>query len=286
MGTSLRTYASAVALFRHFLTGYQFYGEARILLSDKSTRSQRQAIDGITIEGDGSVAAILTSEEVVARIEKIGIIPALRLDSAVEDVLFVAEALAEAGVPIVEISMADRAALACVSLLVRHAPGIIVGAGNLFNADEASRYLNAGAKFLTSDIFVPEIVQLAAKQKVAVIPGALTPAEIMLAWKAGADFVNVTPCDAMGGHNYMKSLKAALPKVRLVAAGGVNQLTALSFVKAGATALSVGEELTPNEAIWMRQTRRIQELARRFRSSVDAGRIWAAERMDSLQARA
>jgi 2-dehydro-3-deoxyphosphogluconate aldolase/(4S)-4-hydroxy-2-oxoglutarate aldolase len=258
---------------------------ARILVSDNLARSQRHAIDAPALEVDGSVAAFLTSEEVVARIEKIGIIPELRLDSAVEDVLFVAEALAQAGVPVVEISTANRGALESISLLARHAPGVIVGAGNLFTADQASRCLDAGAKFLTSDIFVPEIVQLAAKEKIAVIPGALTPAEIIRAWNAGAHFVKVIPCDAMGGHSYMKSLKAALPKVRLVAAGGVNQLTALSFVKAGATALSIGEELVPGEAVWMRQTRRIQELARRFRNTVDAGRIWAAERTDKLDAR-
>lgn len=257
--------------------------ETQVLLSAKPAWSQRRMIDGAPVES--SVAATQIQEGVDARIEKIGVIPAVRLDSS-DDALFVAEALAEAGVPVVEISMAGIGALDVISRLARQAPGMIVGAGSLFNTDAAAKCLNAGARFLTSDIFVPGIVELAAKEKIAVIPGALTPAEIMTAWDAGAHFVKVTPCDAMGGHGYMRSLKAALPHVRLVAAGGVNQLTAISFVKAGATALSAGEELIPGEAIWLRQTRRIQELARRFRNAVDAGRLWATERTDGLQARA
>jgi 2-dehydro-3-deoxyphosphogluconate aldolase/(4S)-4-hydroxy-2-oxoglutarate aldolase len=243
--------------------------EAQILLGVTPDWNRRQ-VAGRNAAQD-SVAATQMKEGVDARIEKIGVIPAVRLDSS-EDALFVAEALAEAGVPVVEISMAGLGALDVISRLAQQASGMIVGAGGLFNTDAAGQCLDAGAKFLTSDIFVPGIVELAAKQSITVIPGALTPAEIMTAWNAGANFVKVTPCDAMGGHSYVRSLRAALPQVRLVAAGGVNQLTALSFIKAGAAALSAGNELIPEEAIWLRQTRRIQELARRFRNAVDAGR--------------
>jgi 2-dehydro-3-deoxyphosphogluconate aldolase/(4S)-4-hydroxy-2-oxoglutarate aldolase len=97
--------------------------------------------------------------------------------------------------------------------------------------------------------------------------------EVISAWDAGADFVKVVPCYAVGGHNYIRTLKAALPQVRLIAAGGVNQVTAKNYIVAGAIGLSVGSELIPTEAILLRQGRRIQELARRFLTAVDNGRV-------------
>jgi 2-dehydro-3-deoxyphosphogluconate aldolase/(4S)-4-hydroxy-2-oxoglutarate aldolase len=113
---------------------------------------------------------------------------------------------------------------------------------------------------------------MAAKEEIVVFPGALTPTEIIAAWKAGSDFVKVVPCDAMGGPSYIRSLKTALPQVRLIAAGGVNRLTAFNYIAAGATALGLGKELIPREAIRLRQSQRIQELARRFLTSVGDGR--------------
>ena len=146
----------------------------------------------------------------------------------------------------------------------------------------AQQCLDAGAKFLTSDGLVLPVVDFAAKGDVVIFPGAFTPTEIIAAQKAGADFVKVVPCDAGGGHSYIRSLKAAMPDARLIAAEGVTQLTALNIVAAGATALGVGRDLIPAEAIRLRQSARIQELARRFLSFVDDGRIQAAGQNYSL----
>ena len=218
-----------------------------------------------------SAARPLTREQVRVRIEQIGIVPAIRVASA-EDALFAAETIAGAGIPVVEISMTVPGAMGVISHLVKHAPEVIVGAGGIFNAKTARQCLDQGAKFLTSDGLVPDVVEFAAKEGVVVIPGALTPTEIIAAWNAGSDFVKVYPCDAVGGHTYIRSLEAALPQARLIAAGGVNQLTARELIAAGAAAVGVGKELFPDEAIWLRQDRRIQELARRFMSFVDKGR--------------
>jgi 2-dehydro-3-deoxyphosphogluconate aldolase/(4S)-4-hydroxy-2-oxoglutarate aldolase len=243
--------------------------EKRILVGDDRALPIGQII--ATIGFESSVAATLTRQEVCALMERVGIVPAVSVESA-EDALFVAEALAEEGIPILEISMNGHKAIDVISHLAQRFPKTIVGAGSILEKDTASRCLAAGAKFLASDVFVPGVVELAAQEKVAVVPGALTPTEIIAAWNGGADFVKVTPCDAVGGHDYIRSLKTAMPQVRLMAAGGVNQRTALNFIKAGATALGVGKELIPDEAIWLRQTNRIRELARRFLSSVQNGR--------------
>jgi 2-dehydro-3-deoxyphosphogluconate aldolase/(4S)-4-hydroxy-2-oxoglutarate aldolase len=105
-----------------------------------------------------------------------------------------------------------------------------------------------------------------------VLPGVLTPTEVIKAWKAGSDFVKVFPCSGVGGDRYIRSLKAALPQIQLIAAGGVNQQTAANFILAGATAIGVGGELIPYEAIVLRQAKRIRELARRFKGYVKEAR--------------
>ena len=107
------------------------------------------------------------------------------------------------------------------------------------------------------------IQETKARGKVS-LPGALTPTEVITAWRAGADFVKVFPCGPVGGDRYIKALHASLPQVPLIAAGGVNQQTAASFILSGATAIGVGTELIPTEAIQRRQSQRIHELARRF----------------------
>ena len=102
------------------------------------------------------------------------------------------------------------------------------------------------------------------KEEITVFPGALTPTEVITAWRAGSDFVKVFPCAQVGGESYIRALKGPLPQVQMIAAGGVNQQTAANFILAGATAIGVGAELIPIESIERRQSERIKELAHRF----------------------
>ena len=105
----------------------------------------------------------------------------------------------------------------------------------------------------------------------AVLPGAFTPSEVINAWQAGADFVKVFPC-GIGGEKYIKALNTALPEIPLIAAGGVTQHTATNYILAGASAIGVGTELIPSDAIACRETERIEELARRFVTFVNSAR--------------
>src|SRR5579871_6302407 len=137
----------------------------------------------------------LTREHVADLIERIGAIPALR-GGALPDLLFAAETLTDGGIPLVEVSMLEPGALDVIARLKRRSDKLLVGAGSVFNVEMARRCLEAGAKFLVSDICLPQIVELAARENAVVILGALTPTEVMAAWSAGADFVKVTPCGA------------------------------------------------------------------------------------------
>jgi 2-dehydro-3-deoxyphosphogluconate aldolase/(4S)-4-hydroxy-2-oxoglutarate aldolase len=168
-------------------------------------------------------------------------------------------------------------AIELISDLARNRPDVTVGAGTIFDQETASRCLDAGANFLTSPGFDLQLVEFAIKKEVAVLAGALTPTEVTMAWKAGADFVKVFPCSLVGGERYIKALKGPFRNVPLIAAGGVNQLTAASFILAGASAIGVGGELVPEEAIRQRQEERIHELARRFVSFVNKARAQMAK---------
>jgi 2-dehydro-3-deoxyphosphogluconate aldolase/(4S)-4-hydroxy-2-oxoglutarate aldolase len=197
--------------------------------------------------------------------------------SAADDVRFAAETLNAAGVPVAEVNMTVPGAVDVISHLAKTFPKMIVGA-DLTDLETAERSVDAGAKFLTSPAFVPGIVEFARKKNVVVFPGALTPSEVLAAWSAGADFVKVFPCSQVGGAAYIKALHSPLPLVRLIASGGVNQQTAFDFVIAGATAIGVGAELVPPEALRWRNEAQIHELARRFINMIKSGRKERMER--------
>jgi len=213
----------------------------------------------------------VTKEEVCARIREVGIIPAIRVSSR-EDAHFAIEAVASGGIPIVEVTMTVPGAIELIAHLVEHHRKTIVGAGSVFRIDIARQCLDAGVNFITASGFDPAVVEFAAREGLAVLPGGLTPTEVVNAWMAGADFVKVFPCGHVGGDKYIKSLKTALPQVPLVAAGGVNQLTAADLIVAGAEAIGVGTELIPADAIQLRKPDRIRELAHRFTGFVREGR--------------
>jgi 2-dehydro-3-deoxyphosphogluconate aldolase / (4S)-4-hydroxy-2-oxoglutarate aldolase len=214
---------------------------------------------------------VVNKEEIRARIEEIGIIPAVRVGSA-EHARYAAEALTRAGIPIAEITMTVPGALQVISDVAQSIPEMIVGAGTVLDVETAQRCMDAGAKFLTSTGFVPEVVGFAVKKGILVIAGALTPTEVINAWKAGSSLIKIFPCGQLGGENYIRTLKGPFPHVPLVAAGGVNQQTASNYILAGASALGVGSELIPREALGRRQEDRIHELARRFLAKVKDAR--------------
>jgi 2-dehydro-3-deoxyphosphogluconate aldolase / (4S)-4-hydroxy-2-oxoglutarate aldolase len=213
----------------------------------------------------------MKKEEVCRRIREIAIIPAIKTSSG-DDAHFAAEAVTRGGIPIVEITMTVPGAVELISHLVHSDPKLVVGGGTVLDTEMARRCVDAGARFITAPSFNPIIVEFAAKENITVLPGALTPTEVVTAWGAGADFVKVFPCAQVGGDGYIRALNFSLPHIPLIAAGGVNQQTAANFILSGATAIGVGTELIPTEAIERRQSQRIHELARRFAKLVKNAR--------------
>jgi 2-dehydro-3-deoxyphosphogluconate aldolase/(4S)-4-hydroxy-2-oxoglutarate aldolase len=205
----------------------------------------------------------MNRDQIEARIQEIGVIPALRVSSA-EDALFAAEAVSSGGIPIMEVTMTVPGAVQVISELMRNHPELIVGAGTLHDVETARRCLDAGASFLTTPGLDLEIIEFAEKKGALYFPGVLTPTEVMTAWKAGCDLVKVFPCSQVGGASYIKALEAPFPEVRFIASGGVNQNTATEFVLAGVVAVGIGRDLIQPRAIERRERDWIIELAHRF----------------------
>jgi 2-dehydro-3-deoxyphosphogluconate aldolase / (4S)-4-hydroxy-2-oxoglutarate aldolase len=227
----------------------------------------------------------MNKDDIRSKVEQIAIVPAVRTSSA-SDARFGAETVAKAGIPIVEITMTVPEAANVISDLVHNIPDLIVGAGTVLDVETARLCLKAGAHFLTSPGLDLEIVKFARQQGVLMIAGALTPTEVLTAWKAGSDLVKVFPCAQLGGDSYIKALRGPFPQIPLVAAGGVNQVTATGFLLAGATALGIGGDLIPRAALELRQPERIRELARRFLHLVKTARLQMGIGKESTVARA
>jgi 2-dehydro-3-deoxyphosphogluconate aldolase/(4S)-4-hydroxy-2-oxoglutarate aldolase len=215
---------------------------------------------------------MMDRKETCSRIQQVGIMPSVRVDSA-ELALFAAETVYEAGIPVVEITMTVPNAIDVIGQLTQNYPKFVVGAGTVLDVDVAKRCLDAGARFITSPGLVPDVLEFTLSSGVVAIPGALTPSEVIAAWKAGGDFVKIFPCAQVGGDQYIRALKVPLPQIPLIASGGVNQLTATNFIYAGASSIGIGSELMPRKALVTRQEQWIHELARRYLEAVRNARI-------------
>lgn len=214
----------------------------------------------------------MDKREVRERIAEIGIVPVVRASSP-REARIAAEAVCAGGIPIAEITMTVPGAVDVIRELVKSSgAGLLVGAGTVLDAETARRCLDAGAQFLVSPGFDLETVRLAAQESKVMMAGALTPTEVITAWKAGSDFVKVFPCGQVGGAKYIKALKGPLPQVPLVPTGGVNLQTAAEFILAGAAALGVGGELVTSEALKSGKPELIVENARKFVAIVKQAR--------------
>jgi 2-dehydro-3-deoxyphosphogluconate aldolase/(4S)-4-hydroxy-2-oxoglutarate aldolase len=192
------------------------------------------------------------------------IVPVVRAASA-QLAMAAAEAVAAGGIPIVELTMTVPGAIDVIAALSRSMGSkVLIGAGTVLDAGTAQRCLDAGAQFLVSPGFDNETVKLANSTDTLIMAGALTPTEVITAWKAGADFVKIFPCGSVGGPAYIKSLKAALPQIPMVPTGGVNVDTAAAFLAAGASALGVGGELIGAAALQSGDVASISALAKRY----------------------
>jgi 2-dehydro-3-deoxyphosphogluconate aldolase/(4S)-4-hydroxy-2-oxoglutarate aldolase len=205
----------------------------------------------------------MTRQEVLSRIAEVGILPVIRAQSA-DEAIQVVEAIREGGVDVLEITMTVPGAISVMEKLAARFSDVLIGAGTVLDAETARACMLAGARFVVSPSLNLGTIEMCRRYSVPVMPGALTPTEVVTAWEAGADVVKVFPCGALGGASYLKSLKAPLPQIELIPTGGVSTKTAADFIQAGALALGVGADLVDLKAVREGNARLVVEKAREY----------------------
>lgn len=206
----------------------------------------------------------MTREEVERKIREVGIVPVVRATSAKQAQL-ACEAVCAGGIPIVEVTMTVPGAVELIAQLARTiGQDVLIGAGTVLDAETAKRCLEAGAQFVVSPGLDLDTVGFVKRQGAVMMAGALTPTEVISAWKAGSDFVKIFPCGSMGGAKYLKALKAPLPQIPMIPTGGVNLETAGDLIRAGAEALGIGGELVSAAALTAGDATPITNSARKY----------------------
>ena len=204
------------------------------------------------------------SETTQQIIERVGLIPVLRAKSVAQGRAIV-DAMIAGGVTVVEVTMTVPGAIDLLKELKKaYGSELLLGSGTVTTADQAQATIDAGAEFVVSPSLHPEVISRTKTNKKISCPGALTPTEVITAWDAGADYVKIFPCSAVGGASYLKSLLAPFPHLKLIPTGGVTLQTAESFIKAGARALGVGSDLVNLAAVDAGHAETITETARAY----------------------
>jgi 2-dehydro-3-deoxyphosphogluconate aldolase/(4S)-4-hydroxy-2-oxoglutarate aldolase len=214
----------------------------------------------------------MTKAEAHLRVVSTGIVPVIRASSA-QKALMAVDALYESGISVMEVTLTVPGAEKVIESLCSDFQGdLLVGAGSVLDVESAKRCLDAGAQFIVSPGFDEATVEFVGSRGVLMMAGALTPTEVMAAWKTGADLVKIFPCNGVGGASYIKALKGPFPQIPFIPTGGVNLKTAADFIHAGSEALGVGGELVLASALNSGTPHLITELGKQFLQIVQAAR--------------
>ena len=206
----------------------------------------------------------MNKTEILQHIHTIGLVPVLRASSASEAIA-IADAILAGGVTVLEVTMTVPGAIQVIEQLAdHHGEKLLIGAGTVLEAETARSCILAGAQVIVSPALDLRTIELCRRYSVPIMPGALTPTEIVTAWQAGADVVKVFPCSALGGAKYLKALQGPLPQIQLIPTGGVSLSTAAEFLAAGAFALGVGSDLVDAKAAAEGRSDVITENARKY----------------------
>jgi 2-dehydro-3-deoxyphosphogluconate aldolase/(4S)-4-hydroxy-2-oxoglutarate aldolase len=205
----------------------------------------------------------MSRQDDLQRVLDRGIVAIVRAPTS-EGLCDVARALYDGGIDIIEITCTVPNALETISN-VRADLGekILLGAGTVLDAETARAAILAGAQFVVSPVVDRQVVELCHRYDKLVMPGAMTPTEVLAAWESGADVVKLFPAE-IGGPTLLKAIRGPLPHVRLLPTGGVNLNTLRDFVQAGACAVGLGSALVERDAVLHGDMERIRDLAEQF----------------------
>ena len=159
--------------------------------------------------------------EMLKTIEGFGVVPVVVLNDA-KDAAPLAKALCEGGLPCAEVTFRTEAAEESIRIMTEQFPEMLIGAGTVLTIDQVDRAVAAGAKFIVSPGFDPEIVDYCISKGIVVLPGCVTPSEVIQAVKRGLEVIKFFPAEQYGGVATLKALSAAFPKAKFMPTGGVS----------------------------------------------------------------
>jgi 2-dehydro-3-deoxyphosphogluconate aldolase/(4S)-4-hydroxy-2-oxoglutarate aldolase len=218
-----------------------------------------------------------SKEKALGKIREVGLVPIVRAPSA-EDALLAAEAIVAGNIGILEITMTVPNAIQVIEKVAnKFGDKLLLGAGTILDTETGRAALLAGAEFIVTPALNLQVIELARRYGKPIMPGALTPTEVVTAWQAGADIVKIFPCGPVGGAKYIKALKGPFPQIELIPTGGVNLETTPDFIKAGAAAVAVGGELVDLKSLREGKFEAITANARLYLEAVRAARASLAK---------
>lgn len=213
----------------------------------------------------------MTKEQCLQAIEESGVVAVIRANSA-DELMQITTALNKGGVKALEIIMTSPGALETIKAAVKElGDQAIIGVGSVLDAETARLAILAGAQFVVSPVFKPEIVEMCRRYSRACIPGAFTPTEILAAWEAGADVVKIFPATKLGP-GYIKDLKGPLPQIKVTPTGGVNLENTPDFIRAGAAFVGVGSALVDKKLVADQDWDGLTALAEKFALAAQSAR--------------
>jgi 2-dehydro-3-deoxyphosphogluconate aldolase / (4S)-4-hydroxy-2-oxoglutarate aldolase len=201
---------------------------------------------------------------ILSAIVDIGIVPVIRTESA-EGAIRAIEAIYRGGIRVAEITMTVPGAIRALEKVAdQFGDQIVLGAGTVLDPETARSCMLAGAQFFVTPSLNVKTIEIVKRYSKVIMPGALTPTEVLTAWQAGGDAIKIFPCSAVGGAKYIKALRAPFPHIEMVPTGGVHLETIPDFLRAGACAVGVGGELIDSATIREGRFEVFEERARRF----------------------
>jgi len=214
----------------------------------------------------------MTTQTILASIIEICVVPVVRTATA-EGAIKSIEAIYRGGIRAAEITMTVPGAIKALEKIAdQFGDKIVLGAGTVLDPETARACMLAGAQFFVTPSLKLATIQMCKRYSKVILPGALTPTEVLTAWEAGADAVKVFPCGALGGPSYIKALRGPFPQIEMIPTGGVNLQTAGEFLKAGACAVAVGGELVDAKTINEGRYEVFEERARQYLQAVQKAR--------------
>ncbi|MBN1899339.1 MAG: bifunctional 4-hydroxy-2-oxoglutarate aldolase/2-dehydro-3-deoxy-phosphogluconate aldolase [Spirochaetes bacterium] len=202
----------------------------------------------------------MIKKEIITRLKEHIIVPVIRLAQA-SQALRVVEVLHKAGYRVFEITLTMQGAVSLIKKLKKEYRESLIGAGTVLSSDDAMLSIDSGSDFIVSPAFIEDVVDYCQSKKVTIISGAVTPTEILKAFHHGSDMIKIFPASLMGGPKYIRSIKNIYPNIDLMPTGGVDENTALDYLKSGATLLGVGSDMVNQDLVHEKKFAEIEKRA-------------------------